>query len=96
MAKKAESEPPPENSRSARMTPTVAKKIAGLSDAAKQVARETGLDENREVLLEAAKAQDSVAFLREESARRDTKKGAERQPRSQRSSKNSPASDVAD
>jgi ParB family chromosome partitioning protein len=53
-----------------------AKKVAGLSDAAKQVARETGLDDNRRALLESAKAEDSVAFLREESARRDTKKGA--------------------
>jgi ParB family chromosome partitioning protein len=52
-----------------------AKKVAGLSDAAKQVARETGLDENRRVLLEASKTRDSAAFLREESARRDTKKG---------------------
>jgi len=50
-------------------------KIAGLPDAAKQVARETGLDDNRAILLEAAKAENSVAFLREESARRDTKKG---------------------
>jgi ParB family chromosome partitioning protein len=49
-------------------------KIAGLPDAAKQVARETGLDDNRAVLLEAAKAENSVAFLREESARRDTSK----------------------
>jgi ParB family chromosome partitioning protein len=51
-------------------------KIDGLPEPAKQVARETGLDENRRVLLEAAKAEDSVAFLREQSARRDTKKGA--------------------
>jgi ParB family chromosome partitioning protein len=47
-------------------------KIDGLSKPAKDVARETGLDENRRVLLEAAKAEDSVAFLREQSARRDT------------------------
>ena len=44
---------------------------------AKQVGRKTGLDENRRVLLEAAKAEDSVAFLREESARRDTSKNAD-------------------
>jgi hypothetical protein len=50
-------------------------KIAGLPDAAKQVARETGLDDNRRALLEAAKTEDSVAFLREESARRGAKKG---------------------
>ena len=49
-------------------------KIAGLPDAAKQVAKETGFDDNRAVLLEAAKAENSVAFLREERARRDTTK----------------------
>jgi ParB family chromosome partitioning protein len=53
-----------------------AKKVAGLPETAKQVARETGLDDNRTVLLEAAKAEDSTEYLREESARRDTKKGA--------------------
>jgi ParB family chromosome partitioning protein len=54
-----------------------AKKVAGLSEEAKQVARETSLDENRRVLLEATKAEDSVAFLREEFARRDAKKSAD-------------------
>jgi len=53
-----------------------ATKVARLSDAAKQVARETGLDDNRRVLLEAAKAEDSAEYLREKSARRDSKKGA--------------------
>jgi len=55
-------------------------KIAGLPDAAKQVARETGLDDNRRALLEAAKAEDSVVFLREESARRDTSKKTKADP----------------
>ena len=53
-----------------------AKRVAGLSEEAKQIARKTGLDENRSVLLEAAKAEDSVVFLREKSARRDTGKEA--------------------
>ena len=51
-------------------------KIAGLSEPAKQVARETGLDDNRTVLLKAAKAKDGVKFLREERKSRDTKKKA--------------------
>jgi ParB family chromosome partitioning protein len=55
-------------------------KIDGLSEPAKQVARETGLDENRRVLLEATKAEDSVVFLREESARRDTSKKTKADP----------------
>jgi hypothetical protein len=54
-----------------------ANKVAGLTEEAKEVARETGLDENRRVLLEAAKAEDSVAFLREESARRDSGENAD-------------------
>lgn len=37
-------------------------KVAGLSDEAKQAARDTGLDDERSLLLAAAKAEDDVAF----------------------------------
>ncbi len=47
-----------------------AMKVAGLSEEAKQTARELGLDNNRSVLSAAAKAEDSVSFLRDEHARR--------------------------
>jgi hypothetical protein len=43
-------------------------KVASLSDEAKQVARDTGLDDNRSVLLAAAKQSDDVTYLRTEHA----------------------------
>ena len=52
-----------------------ATKVAGLSDRAKAVAKELGLDDNRSVLLKAAKADDGVAFLRAEHERREAEKG---------------------
>jgi hypothetical protein len=39
-----------------------ATKVAGLSDEAKVVAKESGFDGNRSVLLKAAKAEDDVAL----------------------------------
>ena len=50
-----------------------AMQVASLSKEAKQVARETGLDNNRTALLKAAKAANSADFLRKEHARRDQK-----------------------
>lgn len=49
-------------------------KIGGLSDAAKEVARETGLDDKQAVLEAATRAPDDVAFLRTEHARREAEK----------------------
>lgn len=43
-------------------------KVASLSDEAKQVARDTGLDDNRSVLLAAARQPDDVTYLRTEHA----------------------------
>jgi ParB-like chromosome segregation protein Spo0J len=48
-----------------------ANQVAGLSDEAKAVAKESGFDDNRSVLLKAAKATDDVAFLRAEHDRRE-------------------------
>jgi ParB/RepB/Spo0J family partition protein len=48
-----------------------ATKVASLSDEAKAVAKESGFDDNRSVLLKAAKEEDSVAFLRAEHERRE-------------------------
>lgn len=45
-----------------------ATKVASLSPEAKEVARELGLDDNRSVLLAAAKAPDATAFLRNQPA----------------------------
>lgn len=53
-------------------------KVASLSDEAKAVAKETGLDDNRSALLAAAsekeKGGDDVAFLRREHERREAEK----------------------
>jgi ParB family chromosome partitioning protein len=51
-----------------------AKQVAGLSDEAKAVAKESGLDDNRSVPLKAAKSDDGVAFLRAEHERREAEK----------------------
>jgi ParB family chromosome partitioning protein len=51
-----------------------AKQVAGLSDEAKAVAKESGFDDNRSVLLKAAKADDGVAFLRAEHERREAER----------------------
>ncbi len=48
-----------------------ANKVAALSDEARAVAKESGFDDNRSVLLKAAKEKDSVAFLRAEHERRE-------------------------
>jgi len=49
-------------------------KVASLSDEAKKVARDTGLDDNRSVLLAAAKQPDDVTYLRAEHARREAER----------------------
>lgn len=49
-------------------------KVASLSDEAKQVARDTGLDDNRSVLLAATKQPDDVTYLRAEHARREAER----------------------
>ena len=49
-------------------------KVAGLSKEAKQTARETGLANNRTVLLKATTTKDGAEFLRKERVRRDTEK----------------------
>lgn len=51
-----------------------AAKVASLSDEAKQVARDTGLDDNRSVLLAATKQSDDVTYLRAEHARREAER----------------------
>lgn len=51
--------------------------VASLPEEAKATARELGLDDNRSVLIAAAKADDAVVFLRDEHDRRE-KKTAER------------------
>ena len=48
-----------------------ATKVASLSPEAKAVAKESGFDDNRSVLLKAAQAGDGVAFLRAEHDRRE-------------------------
>lgn len=51
-----------------RMDASRATKVASLSPEAKEVARELGLDDNRSVLLAAAKAPDATEFLRNQPA----------------------------
>jgi ParB family chromosome partitioning protein len=46
-------------------------KIAGLSDEAKKAAKDAGLDDNQAVLVAAARADNSVAYLNQERERRD-------------------------
>lgn len=49
-------------------------KVASLTEEAKQVARETGLDDNQSILIKAKKSGDEVVFLRTEHARREAEK----------------------
>lgn len=49
-------------------------KIAGMSDEAKEAARELGFDGNQSVLERAARAPDNVAFLRSEHDRREAER----------------------
>jgi ParB family chromosome partitioning protein len=49
-------------------------KVASLSDDAKAVAKEVGLDGNQSVLLAAKKSEDDVAFLRREHERREAER----------------------
>jgi hypothetical protein len=51
-----------------------AAKVAGLSDEAKAVAKESEFDDNCSILLKAAKATDDVAFLRAEHDRREAER----------------------
>lgn len=51
-----------------------AEQIHGMSAEAKEVAKETGLDRNTEILVQAARADDGVAFLRAEHARREAER----------------------
>jgi len=51
--------------------------VASLTEDAKATARELGLDNNRSVLIAAAKADDAVGFLRDERDRREKKTAEE-------------------